>query len=369
MIESFGNSSLAINLADGNLTAENEASLRQFTLQRLVGYGLEFGDANALRDLVAAGADWHDAALALANQRLALLEDRRSPQISRRTRSDLHYRASALLRASQVMMTTDTEYRREIYDRAAREFSLAIQYDEGRERVVLDQENGGIAGWFFSAGSAATPVVIVVGGVEGWAMDAEPYGRVFADRGISVLLIDAPGQGESRFRFNTYLSRDWKRAMLPVIAHAHLRARGAPVGLLGNSVGGNYACHLATDPRIAACCNNGGLLQPIKQRERKSFFLKMIAASGGLEGSALEEAWSTLEMTPESMNFTCPLLIVQGGEDPLVSVAESKLMLDWSKSTDKQMHVFEEGDHCIYRRPGDKYNLIGDWFREKLWWG
>ncbi|SMF25199.1 Esterase/lipase [Xaviernesmea oryzae] len=357
---------MALSLAEGDLTAENEAALRQFTLQRLLGYGLEFGDANALRDLVAGGADWHNAALALADQRLALLEERRSSPTSRHTRRDVHYRASALLRASQVMMTTDTEYRREIYDRAAREFSLAILDDEGRERVVLDGENGRIAGWYFSAGAGVTPVVIIVGGVEGWAMDAEPYGRVFAERGISVLLIDAPGQGESRFQFSTYISREWKRAMLPVIEYAHVRARGAPVGLLGNSVGGNFACHLAADPRVAACCNNGALLDPIKQRERKSFFLKMIAATGGLEGFALEEAWSTLEMTPESMNFTCPLLIVQGGEDPLVSVAESKLMLDWSKSPDKQMYVFEEGDHCIYRRPADKYNLIGDWFQERL---
>jgi esterase/lipase len=348
------------------ISDESEAALRQLTLQRLMGYSVEYGDAGELRKLVELGVPWKEAATAVADQLLQRLNDRGLPH-SAQGRRGLLIRISALLRMSQMMMLSDSDERREIYRHAAKLFLEAFTVDPHCERVTIDFSGKPMVGWCLGTGEAAAASVLVIGGIEGWGMDLLSLGEALQQRGINALLLDGPGQGETRFDHHHFLDEKWREAYSAAITFLVGRSGGAPVGVLGNSVGGGLAMKLAAfDRRIAACCNNGGLRNPLVHRERKGFFPKVAAFCGGAPAEDVERVWGTVELTPGSIDMTCPLLIVHGGLDPMVSVEDVTDFLGWATSPDKQLRIFADGDHCIYNHPADKHALIGDWFLDRL---
>ena len=110
------------NTNDAKISDERDAALRQLPVQRLVGYGVDYGDALTLRNLVESGAAWREAATLIASQLLYWTTGADAlPSTS--TRRNLLLRASALLRASQIMMLHDTAERAEIYGRARTRFA------------------------------------------------------------------------------------------------------------------------------------------------------------------------------------------------------------------------------------------------------
>jgi alpha-beta hydrolase superfamily lysophospholipase len=348
------------------LSDESEAALRQLTLQRLRGYSVEYGDAGELRKLVELGLPWREAATAVADHHLARLNEQGRP-LSPQSRRDLLIRISALLRMSQMMMLSDSDERRDIYRHSARLFLEAFTVDPNCERVSVDVGDKPMVGWHVGCGKAAAPSVLIIGGIEGWAMDLLSLGEALQRRGINALLLDGPGQGETRFDHRHFLDGTWLVAYSAAITFLIERASGAPVGVLGNSVGGGLAMKLAAfDPRVAACCDNGGLRNPLVHRERKGFFPKVVAFCGDVSADDAERIWRTVEITPDSLGMTCPLLIVHGGLDPMVSVEDVTDFLGWATSPDKQLRIFADGDHCIYNHPADKHDLIGDWFLDRL---
>lgn len=349
------------------LSAESEAALRQLTLQRLMAYGVEYGDAVRVRAAATAGTPWQSACAAVAESLLHDTSLLRSCE-TQSTQKQRCARVSALLRMSQMMMQADSDERRTLYRCAADYFRRAQSAGGGYRRVLVPCADGPLVGWHRpdAAGSYAR-TVLVVGGIEGWAMDLEPMARGWAERGIATLLLDAPGQGESRLEHDTYFNFNWKRALASVVDLVTGTMGAQSVGILGNSMGGTLAMHFAAfDARIVACCNNGGLRVPLSQKQRTNFFPKMLAFCSPAASEDAESVWASVEVLPDSLRSQAPLLIVQGEADPLVSIKDSRQMLEWSAASDKQMHVFAKADHCVYDQPADRDNLIADWFACRL---
>jgi alpha-beta hydrolase superfamily lysophospholipase len=352
---------------EAELSVESKAALRQFSHHRLMGYGVEYGDAIRVRHAVESGVNWMEACVRIADSIVAepTIQLPSGAPYTRRDSQRL-YRASALLRMAQMMMLENSDTRVQLYRRASKLFAMALGENPGWSRILIPTDSGTLVTWGLPSNRGDYhKVVVAIGGVEGWAMDAEPTVRELRERGFALLLLDGPGQGESRFDFETWLGMRWKADVSKVIDFLVAEKGAAVIGILGNSMGGNFAMQYASyDARIAACCNNGALLQPLAQMKRASFFSKMSAFCS--KESDVVGIWDSLEMRLEGLAFVCPLLIVQGGADPLVSVEESKRMLEWSRSADKQMHVFQDSVHCIYDKPTDKVELIADWFASRL---
>lgn len=347
---------------------ENDAALRQLTHQRIMGYGVEYGDASRVRASVEAGRTWQEACEIVAESLLSSKDFSLVPQ-SARTRSGRLYRASALLRMAQMMMLRDDPERKALYRRASELFEAAMGAQPGWTRVLIPCRDSYLVGWYLAASNGSREkAILAIGGIEGWAMDAEPTVRDLPQRGFSVLMLDGPGQGESRFDHGIYLAMDWKRDVACAVDYLKNSQGARRIGILGNSMGGSFAMHYASfDDRIVACCNNGGLHEPLLQKQRPNFFQKMASfCEPATPEKEVDAIWASLNITSAQLAFKCPFLIVQGGADPLVSVAVSKQMLDWSASSDKQMHVFAGGNHCIYDKPTDKTDLIGDWFESRM---
>ena len=348
------------------LSAESQSALRQFSADRLLGYGLAPADVVELRAAVIDGAAWQPAAEHLAE--VALTQARAASGLAAAP-SQVAYlrRASALLRMSQVMMDTDTPQRRATFVRAAGLYKEAALLATDREPVLIETEAGSLAGWLHPARHGAMGSAIVIGGVEGWAMDFESQGEALAARGIDALLLDGPGQGESRFAHNHYLDARWIAAYRSAIDFLAQRSPKLPIAFVGNSLGGTFAMAMAAaDPRISACCSNCGVIRTAPPKTRTPNFAKMLAFCGTTDEDKAAAVWATMDPLKPVHGQDFPLLIVHGAKDPAVPLATAEMMLERAPTSDKQMVVFSDGDHCVYNHRDERDALIADWVRSQL---
>jgi alpha-beta hydrolase superfamily lysophospholipase len=351
--------------AISRLPVESQAGLRQFSLERLMGYGLAYADAIELRAHVLEGEAWEAVATALAE--IALKQaNAASTGPAQATRILYLRRASALLRMSQMMMLTDSPERRQIFARAAMIYGEAAKLLLDRQRVTIETDSHPLVGWLIPAPGGAVASAIVIGGVEGWAMDFDSLGEALAVRGIDALMLDGPGQGESRFDHNHYLSVHWSDAYRSAIGFLERRNAGHRIGFIGNSIGGSFAMAMASiDKRVSACVCNGGVIKPTLAQGKTTFFAKMVAACGTANEEEALAAWRSVDpIAPTSRNY--PLLIVHGGLDPMIPLAASEILLAAAPTSDKEMVVYSDGNHCIYNHLEDRDALIADWVRARL---
>jgi alpha-beta hydrolase superfamily lysophospholipase len=367
VIHSFSGRSPAARAPEGPSSPEAQAALAQYSLERLMAYGLPHADAVELRGRVTAGEDWQAVGADLAAACLAPPEASVAPE-SPATKANRLYRASALLRMSQQMMVSDDDRRREIYSRAADSYRQAARLTGDREHIIIETDQGPLAGWLFpSRGGPAIGSAVVIGGLEGWAMDFDPLGLGLAARHVDALVLDGPGQGESRMTHRHYLTTSWVRSYRGVFDHLAARTGGAPLAFVGNSLGGAMAIRLASqDARIIACCNNGGPRALGRPPANVSLPPKILAFCGEVSQEAAGEILQTLSHSVPDASVSCPLLIVHGALDHLVSTEAARSLFDWAKSSDKQMVIYSDGDHCVYNHSDDKHNLISDWVADRL---
>ncbi|GAA0322713.1 hypothetical protein GCM10009087_36230 [Sphingomonas oligophenolica] len=349
------------------LPPESEAALRQFSAERLMAYGMAYADMVELRGRVAGGEIWEVVAAELAVTCLSPPEAVLARE-SRSTRANRLYRASALTRMQQMMMLTDTPERRAIFARAAALYVEAASLSGDRERVRIETPGGPLVGWLHGA-SIAAPVgaTLVIGGVEGWAMDFAPMGTALAARGVAALLLDGPGQGETRLDHGHYLSRDWPSAYRAAVDHLQSRLPDVPLGIIGNSLGGSVVVrYAALDPRIRACCDNGGPATVTRARANATFFRKMVAHTGGKPDDEALAIWESVLPTGPDMPLSGPLLVVHGGLDPLIPDADAMSILEETVAPSRDMAIWSDGDHCVYNHADDKHDLIADWMAIQL---
>ena len=347
------------------LSVESQAALRQFSFERLLGYGVAYADVVELRARVLEGEAWEAAATAVAE--IVLKQANAASTVPAQTTRILYLRrASALLRMSQMMMLTNTPERRQIFARAATIYGEAAKLLSDRQRILIETDSRPLAGWLVPARGVAVASAIVIGGVEGWAMDFDSLGEALAARGIDALLLDGPGQGESRFHHNHYLSVHWSDAYRSAIDFLQRRGAGQRIAFIGNSIGGSFAMAMASiDKRVSACCCNGGVIKPTLAQGKTTFFAKMVAACGTDNEEEALAAWRTVDpIAPAGRRY--PLLIVHGGKDPMIPTAASEMLLAAASTDDKEMVVFSDGDHCIYNHRDDRDALIADWVRSRL---
>ncbi len=352
---------------DEAASAESQAALRQLSVERLMAYGVHHPDALELRGRVWAGEDWRSVATELADSCLSPPEAGVSPP-TRQSQINRLFRASALTRMSQMMMLGDSPERSAIFARAGELYGQAAALAGDRQREVIETPNGPLIGWFFpAAGPEVVGAALLIGGVEGWAMDFSEMATALAARGIDTLSIDGPGQGESRMVLGHLLTDGWEAAYAAAIDWLARRSEGRRIGVVGNSMGGSFAMHLAArHPAIAACCNNGGTSAPAMARANATFFQKMTAFVGDVSGDEAQARWAAVRPADPDAPVRCPLLVVHGGLDPMINDADARNLFQTAQAADKQMVVFSDGDHCIYNHPDDKLSLVGDWLASRL---
>jgi len=230
------------------------------------------------------------------------------------------------------------------------------------ERVDIPFDKASLTGILRKPGSHC-PVLIMAPGLDSTKEELHAYEEPFLARGIAVLAIDGPGQGEAEYEIP--ICGDYERAARAVCDWIGQRADldASRIGMWGVSLGGYYAPRAAAyEKRIKACIALSGpfewdrIWEGLPELTREAFRVRSHAAD---EKKARENA-KTLSMKDAARNITCPTFIVGGRQDRLVPAAHAE-QLAKSVSGPVELLIVEDGGHNANNRPYRYRSRTADW--------
>jgi pimeloyl-ACP methyl ester carboxylesterase len=226
---------------------------------------------------------------------------------------------------------------------------------------------------------AKQPVLICMGGLDSikdemWFMQA--HGAL--QRGISVLMIDGPGQGGTLRRHKVVTRFDYEVPIGRCIDYLATRkdVDMSRIAVCGSSLGGYYAARAGSyEHRLAACISHGAiwsipdLWAGAGEDHGLADHIKWVFGAPSMR-EALEKARPfTLEGALENMR--CPYLIVHGGFDVL-GVKQASRVYEYAKQkgVDVTFRLLSEeetgADHCQHDNPTIGQEIMADWLAERF---
>lgn len=352
-----------MSVAD-EVPAPSDVLWRAMSATRMLDCGVSHGDVLALQTLTAQGVAW-DVAL----ERLAVAQRARATDAHERghlvTAVEAMRCAAADLMFAQMAFNLDGERKCTLYarfqDAVARAGALA-----GWEHLEPEYAHGRLTGWLIRPDRPSRGTVIVLGGQSGWGAAYLRAADALTARGLSALLVEGPGQGTPRMSSGLMLDVDVRAAYRTFVDHVLARPElGGTVGLWGNSMGGLYAgTTAAADPRVAAVCVNGAPASP-RLLGFRTFDEQAAAMLGTDDLDAVQRNLDRIALQPGDQ-IDGAVLVVHGGADPIVSLAEQRPFLEAATHDDTTLRVWEDGEHTIYNHADERTSYVADWFIDRL---
>jgi 2,6-dihydroxypseudooxynicotine hydrolase len=207
------------------------------------------------------------------------------------------------------------------------------------------------------------PVVVMAPGLDSTKEELHAYEQPFLDRGMAVLAIDGPGQGEAEYEIP--ICGDYERAAKAVVDWIETRGDldSKRIAIWGVSLGGYYAPRAAAyEKRFKACIALSGpfdwaeIWDGLPELTRETFRVRSHAAD---EKQAKERA-KKLTMAEAARRITCPIFIVTGRQDRLVPASHAE-QLAKSVSGPVELLIVEDGGHNANNRPYRYRSRTADW--------
>jgi dienelactone hydrolase len=359
----------------------------------LAPYGaVAFGEMDAITDRIAARGDDPDAWLeewcAMA-QKLEGEADAAAAAGRQLTAGHFYLRAGFYYYTGE-RFTPPGEEKRRHYMKSLRccQEGLRRRYPQ-IEFVEVPYEGKTLPAYFLAAQGAKgpAPTVVVFDGMDNCKeMSILFCGLEFSRRGMNVLSIDGPGQGEALRARGIHSRYDYEVAGTAAYEYIARRAEVDPkrVAVMGYSFGGYQVPRIcAFEPRYAAGVAFGAMHWDIaawveqiyrdnRANPNASFsttfqFQWVVGAATPEEALAIARKFS---LEGVAQRVSCPFLTLHGGEDRVVSVDSAHKVHAALGSQRKTLKIFsrEEGaaEHVQVDDRQRGVDYIGDWLAEKL---
>lgn len=336
---------------------------------RFLANGIDYNDFQRVTASLTRWEDWCQAwsECGAAYERMAQEEQTRGLTVSA---AEHFWRAALCYHFGKYLFVRWPDQLRAAHEHVVRDYQQALPYlTFPGERVAIPYEGGAtMYGILRKPRQALPPVVILVPGLDSVKEELHCYGNDFLRRGMAVLAIDGPGQGEMEFTHP--MRHDYH---VPVhYAIDYLESRGdvdaARVGLMGVSFGGQYAVRAAAfEPRLKAVIENCGPYDQAltfagrPQISRETMIYRLKAAD---EAQALEKLRS-FNLRGVAGQVRCPLLVIQGRRDRLVPAEQGERIAAEAGSR-AQLWMFEDGNHVCNNIPLKHRPQQADWMANWL---
>jgi dipeptidyl aminopeptidase/acylaminoacyl peptidase len=303
----------------------------------------------------------------------------------RRTAAGAYVRSSVYRYVSERQIHPDDPRKKAAYRQVTDHFERGMRgLIPGFERVEVPYEEGPLpAFWIPPAyGAEKAPAVVFFDGFDVSKESTALWGGLaLRERGVGVLCIDGPGQGEA-LRLNGIPSRhDYEVPAGAAFDYLSARPDVDPdrIGLMAISMGGYYAPRAAAfEHRFAACVAWGAHYDFHDVWSKRATLLQ---SGGTVAASALWQlAWvmgtpdlesglkkaEDYKLADVAGNIKMPFLIIHGENDALQPVEIARTLFDAVGSTEKELKIFtaETGgcQHCGV----DNLLMAGNWAAD--WW-
>jgi dienelactone hydrolase len=325
---------------------------------------------------------WHEEWLKIADNNMTRGDaERDNGHIQ--TAMNCWLRAADNYRSAEFWLAHDDPRRLPTFEKAETASGKFLDHCVPRgEAVEIPYENDKcLFAYFIKAPFAVErqPVLIAFGGLDSfkdelWYM----VGRGALQRGISVLLVDGPGQGGTLRRHAIVTRYDYE---VPVGYCIDWLAARTDVDMdrlavSGSSLGGYYAARAgAMEPRLAATISHGAIWSIYDRWKDRD-------DSHGLEGhmcwvfGGRNMAEATQKAKPFKLegvldNMKCPYLICHGGHDVL-GVESAKQVYDYARKVGVDVTLELVGadmtgaEHCQHDNPTLGQEIMLDWLADRF---
>jgi 2,6-dihydroxypseudooxynicotine hydrolase len=240
------------------------------------------------------------------------------------------------------------------------------------ERFDIAFEEFSIPGYLRLPPGAAgrVPVALVLGGLESTKEESYRFENLCLARGLATCTFDGPGQGEMYFQakmrpdFHRFASRviDWLEQR-PEIDKDR-------IGVIGRSLGGYYAVHIAAhEPRLKACVCWGVLFDLSYYDTMHNPARRGFAYVAGFDDPdrATEYLKETLDLSGQAERVRCPVYALHGAQDALIPVQQvDRLRAALKNNPDVEFDIPEDGGHCCHNIYHVVRPRMADWLAERL---
>ncbi len=202
-------------------------------------------------------------------------------------------------------------------------------------------------------------------------------------RGVSVLAVDAPGNGEAIRSRRLYLRHDHEVAGAAALDYLESRndVNAERAGVMAISLGGYYAPRNASmEPRFRACVAWGAIwdYQKVWQDRIAAAYKTALSVPGHhlawiFNSDSMEDSLERLEgfkLDGVVQKMRCPFFLIHGEGDQQISVEAARTLYDAVGSKDKTLRIVrgtETGaQHCQMDNVPPYAHEIFDWLRQKL---
>ncbi|HEY2337295.1 MAG TPA: alpha/beta fold hydrolase [Burkholderiales bacterium] len=207
------------------------------------------------------------------------------------------------------------------------------------------------------------PVVVMAPGLDSTKEEIHAYEEPFLARGMAVLAIDGPGQGEAEY--DIPICGDYERAGSAVVDWIEKRndLDRERIAIWGVSLGGYYAPRAAAyEKRFKACIALSGpfdwalIWDALPDLTRETFQVR----SHSKTPEAAKASAAKLTLREAAKNIRCPLFIVAGRQDRLVPASHAE-MLAKAAAGPVELLMVEDGGHNANNRPYRYRSRSADW--------
>lgn len=354
--------------------------------------GAELGEVDRvgrrLRNRVGDDEAWFEA-WCDEGRRLREWAQREEAAGHRLTAAQLHLRACSYLQIGERFRTPKDQPALAAYREAVDSFHDFARLTDrpGIEPVEVPYEGGSLPAYFVHAENAPAgrrPCVVYFDGLD--ITKELCYlrgGPEIVRRGLSCLIVDGPGNGES-IRFRGFpLRHDYELAGTAALEYTRTRpdVDADRVGVLAISLGGYYAPRIAAyEPRYRACVAWGAIwdYQATWKRRLEYGFKTQLSVPGhhiqwvlGVESTeAALEKLRDFRLDGVAQRIRCPFLLLVGEEDEQIPAADARALFDAVGSQDKTLRIFTAAEggaqHCQHDYLTLASTAYADWLAEKL---
>jgi 2,6-dihydroxypseudooxynicotine hydrolase len=238
------------------------------------------------------------------------------------------------------------------------------------EHVTIPYEGGGTLYGILRKPwhTPKTPVVILIPGLDSVKEELHSYGDDFLRRGMAVLAIDGPGQGEMEFEYP--IRHDYEVPVGYAIDDLERRhdVDARRIGVMGVSFGGYYAARtVAREPRVKAAIANCGAYSIASSFERLPQLTRdaIVARSKSASESEAQIMLKAFDLQGVLEKVSNPLLIIMGRLDRLVPPADAERMAREAGEA-AELWTFEDGNHVCNNIVYKHRPQMADWMHNKL---
>lgn len=243
------------------------------------------------------------------------------------------------------------------------------------ERVEIPFEGKSLPGLlhFPSKLGKKMPCVIYTDGMDGFKEFLVPlYGDKLLERGMVVLAIDGPGQGESCIRKIRCTTDNFALAGRAGMDFLMKRPEidADRIAICGMSMGSFWVTQIAAhDERFKAAavmqvCHEPGM-NTIFNSASPTFKSRYMWMAGYEDESKFDKFAETLTVQGLGTKIKCPFLIVAGEDDQLSPIEYSYNLYDEIKAP-KKIIVYEGKGHSIEGHRIEVRTLVADWLKDRL---